>query len=150
MPPTDHLDFTLAARYAAVPDHADRVMTALPPWARGPLCRAALAETLANAILHGVFALPCEARESDDLEAWLDLVDRADAAATEADRVRVTIDVGVDVCTVEVSDGGPGFDWRSTPVRPSRGLSIVRAAFEEVTWNDAGNSVRLTTRRAAP
>jgi len=53
--------------------------------------------------------------------------------------------------TIEVADGGKGFDWHSAPCNPSepgcengRGMSIYSFYASSIVFNDSGNCVILT------
>lgn len=94
--------------------------------------RVALSEALSNAIIYGNQLDP---RKSVD--------------------VRVTVtDHGV---TVEVCDQGEGFDPEQVPdptlpdrleCEDGRGLFLIRQLVDEVRFNDRGNTICMTLRRA--
>ena len=82
-------------------------------------------EALANAVFHGSQADPlC--------------------------RIIMRLKVDNEGVTIEVSDEGPGFDWRDSLERPvgpegesGRGLPIYRYYADTVSFNEAGNAVTL-------
>lgn len=91
----------------------------------------ALAEALSNAAVHG---------------------HRLDPHRT----VGVAVSVSPGCVVVEVSDSGHGFDSLgvSDPLAPERqlatggrGIFLMRQLVDEVSYNAAGNSVRLTVRQ---
>ena len=70
-------------------------------------------------------------------------------------RIRYAIDGGK--VEIHVADDGPGFDPRCVPdpTSPSRlslpngrGIMLMRAYMDEVTYNDKGNEIRLVKRKA--
>ena len=92
--------------------------------------RIGLSEALANAILYG----------------------NADAPDT---RVRVELRIETERIRVCVTDQGGGFDPAAVPdptlpeniAKPvGRGIFLMRALMDEVTFNDSGNSVTLVLR----
>jgi anti-sigma regulatory factor (Ser/Thr protein kinase) len=113
-------------------------------------------EAVLNAIIHGVFRVA--AGPDRDPIAFLDAL-RAAEAAHEGEEVYVAVEhaPGSDVCTVVVSDPGDGFDTQAAmkrldamdPLAPSgRGLLLMSASAEAVTWNAVGNEVTLRFRSA--
>ncbi|MBW1645027.1 MAG: ATP-binding protein [Deltaproteobacteria bacterium] len=113
----------------------------------------ALHETVINAIEHGNLELSSRLKEKPD---YLDLVARRAATPPYADRqVTVTMTMDPDAFTCEVADEGPGFDWRSLPdprnpenlFKPhGRGLILIANYFDEVKFNERGNTITLTKR----
>jgi serine/threonine-protein kinase RsbW len=94
--------------------------------------RVALSEALANAILYGNC---CDPKKSVDLRV-----------AFGAERIEC-----------EITDEGPGFDPDSVPdptaperiqAEDGRGLFLIRHLMDEVRFNEKGNSVWMTVRRA--
>ena len=95
--------------------------------------RLAVEEALINAIKHG---------------------NRGDASK----KVTVVADVGPDVTRIMVADEGHGFAPAAVPdptldenlERPSgRGIMLMRAYMDEVTYNPQGNAVTMIKRRQA-
>ena len=73
-----------------------------------------------------------------------------------AKKVRVSADVEAEQTTISVCDEGAGFDPSGVPdptadenlEKPSgRGIMLMRAYMDEVSYNDRGNEVRMTKRR---
>ena len=73
-----------------------------------------------------------------------------------ARKVRVSADVGDEQTTITVCDEGAGFDPSVVPdpttdenlEKPSgRGIMLMRAYMDEVSYNYHGNEVRMTKRR---
>ena len=94
--------------------------------------RVALAEALANAILYG-------------------------NAQDPAKCVTVRVAFGPDRVEAEVTDQGQGFDPESVPdctlperiqSEDGRGLFLIRRLMDEVRFNEKGNSVWMSVRRA--
>ena len=82
-------------------------------------------EALTNAVLHGSGCEPSR-------------------------RVILRLTVDQEGVTIEVSDEGPGFDWRSALARPmvtlyesGRGLTIYRKYADSVSFNETGNIIVL-------
>ena len=91
----------------------------------------ALEEGLVNAIKHG---------------------NKYDKAKT----VRVVSEINENEASFTITDEGPGFQINEVPdptadenlERPcGRGLMLIRAFMDEVSYNDTGNQVRLVKRR---
>jgi serine/threonine-protein kinase RsbW len=94
--------------------------------------RVALSEALANAIVYGNGLDPSKS-------------------------VDVRIEVATSDIAVHVCDEGPGFDHTTVPDptlpervdRPDgRGLFLIRQLVDNVSFNDRGNSICMTLRRA--
>jgi serine/threonine-protein kinase RsbW len=94
--------------------------------------RVALSEALANAIVYGNGLDPSKS-------------------------VDVRIEVASSDIAVHVCDEGPGFDYSAVPDptlpdrvdRPDgRGLFLIRQLVDNVSFNDRGNSICMTLRRA--
>jgi serine/threonine-protein kinase RsbW len=94
--------------------------------------RVALSEALANAIVYGNGSDPQK-------------------------RVDVRVVVDDEVVEVQVDDEGEGFDPSSVPdptlparvdLPSGRGLFLIRQLVDKVSFNDRGNSICMTLRRA--
>lgn len=94
--------------------------------------RVVLAESLANAIIYGNLENP---------DKWVD----------------VRAELRREFIRVEVTDEGPGFDPADIPdptlpgeldSSRGRGLFLIRSLVDEVGFNDRGNSICMTLRRA--
>ncbi|MCP4174768.1 MAG: response regulator [Fuerstiella sp.] len=112
----------------------------------------ALEEALSNAIIHGNLEVSSKLRERDD-NAYGDLIIERGRTAPYADR-RVTIEAHMDAESARftIRDEGPGFDISKLPdphcpdnlLRSSgRGLTLMHAFLDEVSYNDKGNEVTL-------
>jgi serine/threonine-protein kinase RsbW len=125
----------MPSRRDAVAPTIDRILEAVAPAGldgdRLTDLAVALAEALSNAAVHG---------------------HRLDAKR----RVAVAVAVSPGCVVVEVSDSGRGFDSRvvSDPTDPERqlatggrGIFLMRSLVDEVSYNPAGNRVRLTVRQ---
>lgn len=136
--------FVLRARYSEVERVAATLVEALPEALRTDSIGVGLVEALSNAIVHGALQLPARGADADELERYLDALERVDEAP-------VTLWASVGEGRICIYDGGPGFDWRSEGRGPDCGLAIIRRVFEEVQWNEAGNLLNLTvTTRVGP
>jgi serine/threonine-protein kinase RsbW len=128
--------FRMASRRDAVAPAVDRVLEAVAPAKldedRLTDLAVAVAEALSNAAVHG---------------------HGLDSRRT----VRVAVATSPGCAVVEVSDSGGGFDSGavSDPTDPSRhliprgrGIFLMRRLVDEVAYNAAGNTVRLTVRQS--
>ena len=122
---------------------------------------AGLKEALLNAIYRG--NLEISFREMQDTRVSL-LEGKGEDAVTRRRRqppysgrkVKVSIVMDPSQARFVVGDEGPGFDPGSVPAagqpgsldpQTGRGLVLMRAFFDEVTFNNAGNEVTLVKRR---
>jgi serine/threonine-protein kinase RsbW len=125
----------MPSRRDAVAPTIDRILEAVAPAGldgdRLTNLAVALAEALSNAAVHGHGLDPRR-------------------------RVGVEVAVSPGCVVVEVSDSGSGFDARqvSDPTEPERqlapsgrGVFLMRRLVDEVSYNAAGNVVRLTVRQ---
>ena len=120
----------------------------------------ALKEALLNALFHGSLEIgPQQLEEVEQTllqESDTSLVEKRGSERPYADRrVHVNVTLTEDEARFVVRDEGPGFDVASVPnldepgaLEPEgrRGLSLMRAFMDEVTFNDAGNEVTLVRR----
>ena len=122
---------------------------------------AALKEALLNAIYRG--NLEISLKQMQDTRVSLlegkgeDLLTARQAAAPHKDRkVRVHIAMDSGQARFVISDDGPGFDPSLVPAagqpgsldpETGRGLVLMRAFFDEVTFNNGGREVTLVKRR---
>lgn len=118
----------------------------------------ALDEALSNAIIHGNLEVSSELRLRDD-DAYGELIETRRRSAPWANR-RVTIEIQLNsqAATFVIRDEGPGFDLSTIPdpldpenlLKPSgRGIMLMHAFLDEVSYNEKGNEVtlRLNTAR---
>jgi anti-sigma regulatory factor (Ser/Thr protein kinase) len=118
----------------------------------------ALLEALVNAIDHGNLELCSELREADD-GSYETLRERRIGESPYGDRlVEVETYVSRDEARYVIRDEGAGFDPTSLPdpldpenllKSSGRGVLLMRAFMDEVTYNDRGNEVTLIKRRCA-
>ncbi len=122
---------------------------------------AALKEALLNAMYRG--NLEISFKQMQDTRVSLvegkgeDLLGKRRAAAPYKDRkVHVHITMNADEARFAIRDEGPGFDPASIPAagqpgsldpETGRGLVLMRAFFDEVTFNQGGREVTLVKRR---
>jgi CheY-like chemotaxis protein/anti-sigma regulatory factor (Ser/Thr protein kinase) len=115
----------------------------------------ALAEALGNAIEHG--NLEVEGAMRGDLEAHDVLMRERKACPPWCDRrVHVEARLTREEAVFSIRDEGRGFDPGSLPDPRDpemmqrvhgRGVLLMRSFMDEVTWNEAGNEVRMVKRR---
>jgi len=121
----------------------------------------ALKEALLNALFHGNLEIggemPQEAEDELLQEKDLSLVERRRSELPYRDRrVRVDVKVSREEARFFIRDQGPGFDVAAVPhcgdsealeAERGRGLSLMRAFMDELTFNAAGNEVTMIKRR---
>lgn len=113
-----------------------------------------LVEMLTNAIEHGNLQITYE-EKTEALEgppqAWKDLMESR--SRTFADR-QVILEFKMDLTRMEwiITDQGPGFNWQELPdpndpenllASHGRGIMLTRLQFDEITYLEKGNKVRL-------
>ena len=118
----------------------------------------ALREALVNAIVHGNLEVSSSLLE-DGGAAFAQTIERRRAEKPYKDRrVSVVARYKPDEVTYVVTDQGPGFDPRTLPdptdlanlERASgRGLMLIRTFMDEVSFNEKGNEIRMTKRKAS-
>jgi anti-sigma regulatory factor (Ser/Thr protein kinase) len=133
--------FMFPARHSRAEEYALCVEQALPRELQRPDVRAGLVEALTNAILHGAFGIR---HEGDDMERYLDAIERAELELAGTTVIGVTVCAGDGRADVIVNDFGEGFDWQRVRAGRGRGLGILHEVFDAVSWNPGGNCVRLT------
>lgn len=122
---------------------------------------AALKEALLNAIYRGNLEISFQQMQASRVSLLEgkgdDLVTQRRGAAPYMQRkVRVTIVMNGQEARFVIRDEGKGFDPSSVPAagqpgsldpESGRGLVLMRAFFDEVTFNDSGNEVTLVKHR---
>lgn len=113
----------------------------------------AISESLSNAIIHGNLEVSSELRESMS-DAYFDLIrERSGIEPYVSRRVQVVISFSQSSLTVVVRDQGKGFDRSSVAdatTEPNimalsgRGVLLMRAYTDALSWNEIGNEVTLT------
>ncbi|MEZ6058345.1 MAG: ATP-binding protein [Planctomycetaceae bacterium] len=116
----------------------------------------ALEEALVNAVVHGNLEVSSKLRELDD-DAYEKLIALREQMAPYCDRsVRVGFTRTRNEVRYTIADEGPGFDVSKLPdptseealLKPSgRGILMMRAFMDEVSFNEKGNQVTLAKRR---
>lgn len=112
----------------------------------------ALGEALSNAIIHGNLDISSEARDALD-DSYYDLITTRRAREPYASRaVHIIMRFSQSSATFVIRDHGKGFD-RSKVADPTaeenlaslsgRGVLLMRAYTDAVSWNDVGNEVTL-------
>ena len=112
--------------------------------------RMALHEAVVNAIEHGNLELPSTLKEKPN---YLELLEKRRAESPYAKRqITVATSITPTSFSCEISDEGPGFDWRSLPdprdpenlFKPhGRGIILMANYFDRITFNQQGNSITL-------
>lgn len=122
--------------------------------------RLALDEALVNAIVHGNLEIPSERKGSTlaDLVAYDQLVqERSQLDPYRHRRVRVVSKLTPYTAEFTVEDEGRGFDHRRLPKEFSeidnltshgRGLLLIKAFMDKVTFNEAGNAITMVKYRS--
>lgn len=118
----------------------------------------ALSEALSNAMIHGNLEVPSDLREQGS-DAYYDAMEKQRAVEPFASRrVEVKARFTQSTATFLIRDQGPGFDRAAIPdpTDPAnfgrlsgRGLLIMKAYTDLVTWNEAGNEVTLVKSLSA-
>jgi len=116
----------------------------------------ALEESLLNAVYHGNLGVSSELKKVNERAFHQKAAERRFEAPYCNRRVRVMARLTPDKAIFTIADEGPGFDVSKIPDptdpanldRPSgRGLLLIRAFMDEVTYNAAGNRVTLVKKR---
>ena len=112
----------------------------------------ALEEALLNAFYHGNLEVSSHLREQD-YQLYVDLAERRTREAPYKERrISVTSSLSRSEAVFVIRDDGPGFDPSTLPdpsdpeylERPhGRGLMLMRTFMNEITYNAAGNEVRM-------
>lgn len=124
---------------------------------------AAVKEALLNAVYRG--NLEISFQEMQDTRVSLlegkgkdPLSERRSQAPYRDRRVRVDVKIDREAARFVIADGGPGFNPKSLPPagepgsldpQTGRGLTLMRAFMDEVSFNERGNEVTLVKRREA-
>ena len=116
----------------------------------------ALTEALDNALYHGNYELSSELRAGDG-SPWREAVKiRRDESPYKDRKIHVQGRITRDEARFTIRDEGPGFDPRSLPTAvdranlersSGRGILLMKAFVDEVTFNATGNQVTLVKRR---
>ena len=118
----------------------------------------AIEEALLNAMYHGNLEVSSALREEDDTQFY-DMVSQRSSEDPYCNR-RVTLHADFDPlhASFVIRDQGPGFDVSTVPDPTDpvnvervcgRGMLLMRTFMDEVRYNESGNEVRLTKRKAS-
>ena len=115
-----------------------------------------LIEAISNAIYHGNLEIPPDLKKTKSTRSFETFRKIVQARMNEApfDNRKIAIAYKLDEEKViyVIKDEGPGFDYKSLPsptnpenfLKPNgRGLFMIRAFCEEVSWNESGNEITL-------
>lgn len=116
----------------------------------------ALKEALLNAVLRGNLQLD---QASDQEQSLFEAIERVRSSRPDLleRRVHVSVRIDPEQAVFVIRDDGQGFDTRSLPTKgdlgsldaeSGRGIVLMQAFMDEVSYNDRGNEVTLTKRRA--
>ena len=116
----------------------------------------ALTEALDNALYHGNYELSSDLREGDG-SPWREAVKiRRDESPYKDRKIFVQGRITRDEARFTIRDEGPGFDPNSLPVSidpanlersSGRGILLMKAFLDEVTFDATGNQVTLVKHR---
>ena len=119
----------------------------------------ALEEALVNALYHGNLEVGSELRDSDD-DAYRRLVQSRLAASPYRDRaITLQAHLTPEGAEFTIADEGPGFDVHNLPdptdpenleKAHGRGVLLMRAFMDEVSYNRTGNQVTLRKLNKMP
>jgi CheY-like chemotaxis protein len=115
----------------------------------------ALEEALSNALYHGNLEIP-HSKDDSAPDAYEQLVNQRLGESPYHDRaIRVSVRLSREQAVFVVRDEGPGFDVSKSPLVAAipdselgagRGIVLMRATMDEVTYNSVGNEVTLIKR----
>lgn len=142
----------------SIPPHVEVIPRALSIAARAmgrdpedPEVHAPLWEALLNAVVHGSLGVQSPPRDRE-LGTYLSEVRRAEQHVSADKTVAVSVTATDDGFEVAITDPGDGFRWQdfvssNTRIDPTleggRGIAIMRAGTEDISWNEKGNEVKL-------
>ena len=116
-----------------------------------------LTEALDNALYHGNFELSSDLRDGDGL-AWREgIKSRRHESPYQDRKIYVQSRITREEARFTIRDEGRGFDPSSLPTTPDpahlerssgRGIILMRAFLDEVTFDATGNQVTLVKRRS--
>lgn len=117
----------------------------------------ALEEALSNALYHGNLEVSSDLRQ-ESLTRYYDMAaDRREQSPYRERKIHITETLTAESATFVIRDEGPGFDTSKVNDEPDpddleavsgRGLMLMKAFMDEVTYNQKGNEVTLVKRRS--
>jgi anti-sigma regulatory factor (Ser/Thr protein kinase) len=119
----------------------------------------ALTEALVNGIQHGNLELDSRLRQEDEASYDRTAEFRRRRPPYRDRRLHVRARLSLAEAIYVIRDEGPGFDLATLPdpTDPAhleratgRGLLLIRAYMDEVSFNGAGNQITLAKRRTTP
>lgn len=128
---------------------------------RGDNLMLALHEAITNAIVHGNLGISSKLKQATGDAFACALAERAVDPAYANREVTISFDYDGDRCEIRIADEGDGFDWetalhaadeaQSDDAAPSlapsgRGLIIMRAFVDDLTYRNGGREAVLTLR----
>ena len=112
----------------------------------------ALSEAILNAVIHGNLEVASDLRDAEN-DSYYETIEEKRRTEPFASRiVQISTQFSQSTATFVIRDQGPGFDRSSLPdptdpanlLKPSgRGVLMMRAYTDLVTWNEIGNEVTL-------
>jgi DNA-binding response OmpR family regulator len=116
-----------------------------------------LQEAISNAMYHGCLEISSSIREDYGIKGFNDEIEKRKTDERYKNRhVTICYELNRDYVEYTIEDEGPGFDYNSLPDprdpenffrNSGRGLLIIRIHFDEVSWNERGNILRLRKYR---
>ncbi len=142
----------------AMVDHCQQLLRCLPLADETDRVRVGLAleEALLNAYYHGNLEIGAAPGNAERSEYERLAKERVGQAPFRDRRIRLSARISRAEAVFVVSDQGPGFAVAALPTAGSmpdpeggagRGVVLMRAIMDEVTYNDVGNQVTLIKRR---
>lgn len=117
----------------------------------------ALQESITNAMFHGCLEVSSSLREEYGIKGYNDEIEKRKADERYSNRhVTISYELNRDYVEYMIEDEGPGFDFNALPDprdpdnffrNSGRGLLIIKIHMDEVSWNNAGNMLRLRKYR---
>jgi signal transduction histidine kinase len=116
----------------------------------------AFEEALLNALYHGNLEVSSDLKEVDHTAFYKLVEERRTSSPWTDRRIHVAVRLTHSDIEVVIRDEGPGFDPAKLPDptdpenldRPcGRGVMLMRAFMDDVTYNDRGNEVTLRRQR---
>jgi len=110
-----------------------------------------LFEAVNNAIVYGNLGLNPRLKTESLEKFWEKVKEKESIPELAEKKVTIKGTFSSNLLKFSVEDDGPGFDYKTLPditepnaaVPGGRGLFIVRAFMDEVSWNEKGNSITM-------